>query len=102
MSDGMEVILMFAGAAMLAGWVIRRNSARSSEAEQGRCALCGYDLRAAAEQCPECGLPVPYWQQPIDIDSEAESGVAGWQELVVDGPIIAPREPGPDERRVTV
>lgn len=35
------------------GWRISRYK------KQGRCAACGYDLRANRDRCPECGMPIP-------------------------------------------
>lgn len=32
---------------------------RTRRMRAGRCAACGYDLRAAAGKCPECGLAAP-------------------------------------------
>jgi hypothetical protein len=35
--------------------VLRRRRSREVLARQGRCAECGYDLRASGDVCPECG-----------------------------------------------
>ena len=87
---------------LVMSWVVRRRFNHVDRRELGACMLCGYDLRSATNVCPECGLPVPPYEERIDIESEAESGVRGWQELVVNDPVIEPRAPKPDERRVVV
>src|SRR5262249_26533290 len=43
--------LIFGGVIVRRRWIERRRRA------QGRCARCGYDLRATPERCPECGAP---------------------------------------------
>ena len=39
------------------GW--NRLRARRLAGRVGRCARCGYDLRATPGRCPECGTPAP-------------------------------------------
>ena len=42
------------GAALLLLWT-RRMQKRPRRVKPGYCAICGYDLRATPERCPECG-----------------------------------------------
>jgi hypothetical protein len=46
--------LLFLGALLPSGWLLRRNC-RRHRAAPGQCAFCGYDLRATSHRCPECG-----------------------------------------------
>jgi hypothetical protein len=48
-------LLMLAGIAW-AAWAAVRNANR----REGECERCGYDLRASAGRCPECGEIVPF------------------------------------------
>ena len=47
------LLLLIAPAAWLTAAFRRRR--RRKRLQSGRCPACGYDLRAAADRCPECG-----------------------------------------------
>jgi hypothetical protein len=41
--------------AVTLSFALVRRRRRSARASQGRCPICGYDLRATPDRCPECG-----------------------------------------------
>jgi hypothetical protein len=52
-------------------WVIRLGHLRT-RFRRGLCLVCGYDLRASRERCPECGEPIPTTRS-VDVTSARES-----------------------------
>ncbi len=56
------VVPMYAPMVLLAvpplAWWLRRTR-RWRQTSKGRCLVCGYDLRASMDRCPECGTPIP-------------------------------------------
>ena len=75
-------------------WQIARSRRDAGSGEEGRCAQCGYDLRASTGRCPECGEPIPVLRRagvehvPLRDDWPADA--------------VNPRTPGPDESPIVV
>lgn len=51
---------MFLLTALLPAWDIWTIGRRWSRTKRGLCPGCGYDIRACAERCPECGQKLPF------------------------------------------
>jgi hypothetical protein len=45
-------------------WLAHRAGRRCGRKRQGLCTVCGYDLRASPERCPECGTSIRKLDQP--------------------------------------
>ena len=57
----LELLLVVSLLAFSAQWIwaVERHLVRERRHIAGACLACGYDLRATAERCPECGTPAP-------------------------------------------
>jgi hypothetical protein len=63
------------GACVLPGWWVSRKVRHAHRVRTGHCQLCGYDLRATPDRCPECGaVPKPPHNPPMQRTATASPG----------------------------
>jgi hypothetical protein len=60
------VMILFAIGPVLYLRAARRHSIHMRRIRDGLCTLCGYDLRASKDRCPECGTPFPLKTNPAN------------------------------------
>jgi hypothetical protein len=53
-SWGVVIYSLFVYGVVVAQQIAKANSAKR-QAAKGKCRVCGYDLRATPDRCPECG-----------------------------------------------
>ena len=53
------LLLLFAPGALPLIHRLRARHRRARRLRLNHCLSCGYDLRASADRCPECGTPAP-------------------------------------------
>jgi hypothetical protein len=79
------VPLIFMLGIPVALWLAWRSRTKVRDSEEDVCRVCGYDLRASQQRCPECGTPFrrPSEHFPLRDDWPADA--------------ITPRTPNPSE-----
>ena len=79
---GLTIVSLIAPGMVVIAYCRRRHRHR-----RGMCPRCGYDLRATAQRCPECGaVPKPPHNLPMQRTATASSGAAQarspWRPLI--------------------
>ena len=54
------VVLLHSLVGLPVALILLRRDKWVERCKRGLCVRCGYDIRASAERCPECGEPVPF------------------------------------------
>ena len=76
-------------------WLLHRETRRRQSRNARRCVVCGYDLRASPESCPECGMPVALNKLRVPLNAARLN--KQWPSERID-----PRKPARDERMACV